>query len=59
MTDLKGGIITDVEVHDSTKEVLRLWVRLADGKLVCLIPVDYRIGAMDAPLSELRHGGLK
>jgi hypothetical protein len=52
-----GSVVTDVEYHESTGECLTIWIRRPDGKLVSLIPVEYKICIMECPWSEPFHGG--
>lgn len=54
---LKGSTITDVEYHQDTGELLTVWVRNPEGKLISLIPEGYRIASIECPWSERFHGG--
>lgn len=55
--DLKGSVITDVEYHYDTGELLTIWIRANDGKLYSLIPVEYKFGILECPYAEEYHGG--
>lgn len=58
--ELVGGVITDVEIHcENHTDVLTVWVRIPDGRLVMLMPADYRFDVRPCPWSEEFHGGKK
>lgn len=55
---LKEAVVADVEYHpDGTGELLTIWLRLKDGKLVAIYPDGYRLRPMEQPWMEEFHGG--
>ena len=55
---LKGAVVTDAEYHfEGTGELLTIWLRLKDGKLVAIYPDEYKLHPMEQPWMEEFHGG--
>lgn len=57
--ELKNAVITDVEYHQDTGELLTLWVRMNDKRLVKIIPVDFVMKLHSCPYDEEQHGNSK
>jgi hypothetical protein len=56
--ELKGAVVTDVEYHfEGTGELLTIWLRTKDGRLVAIYPNGYMLRPMEQPWSEEFHGG--
>jgi hypothetical protein len=55
----KESVVADIEYHETTGEVLTVWLRKPDKTLISLIPVGYKIETVECPWSERFHGGIK
>jgi prepilin-type processing-associated H-X9-DG protein len=56
--DLIGSYVTDIEYHaEGTGELLTIWVRLVDKRLVSITPCNFTSNLISCPWSEEFHGG--
>lgn len=57
--EIRGAVITDMEYHPDTGELLTIWMRLTDGQFVSVIPDDYRMVVIHCSWAEKLHGNFK
>ncbi|RPI83646.1 MAG: hypothetical protein EHM34_04910 [Nitrosopumilales archaeon] len=55
--ELKGSLVTDRDYDEDSGELIKLWVRLPDKRLVVINSINFKFCLSSCPLDEEEHGG--